>query len=235
MTRDEQEEERAFLAELKARTGKDLAQWMAAIGAKGFSDKNETIDWLRLEGFPFARASWLERIHSNGGKPIYQDGPVGKATPDAEPAPQPHVEPAPPKAPPHASRPAPHQAPHPATPPGAHGTAMDRLIAAAKGYRPLYLLLEAEIRKTIADVRLLPKAGYISIAAPREFAAITLHATQVRLGLDLGDRPFDALVEKSRLKGPPAAITHMVILTDARQVNAAAMALLAAANARVNG
>ena len=44
---------------------------MAAIAAQGFSDKNETIDWLREQGIPFARASWLERIHSNGGKPIY--------------------------------------------------------------------------------------------------------------------------------------------------------------------
>ena len=44
---------------------------MAAIAAQGFADKNETIDWLREQGLPFARASWLERIHSNGGKPIY--------------------------------------------------------------------------------------------------------------------------------------------------------------------
>jgi hypothetical protein len=223
MTRDEQDEEQTFLAELKARTGKDLAQWMAAITAKGFSDKNEAIDWLRLEGFPFARASWLERIHNNGGKPIYQDAPVRKSSPDAALSPAHKAEPALARTPP--------QAPLDAT----EAAAMDKLLAAAKGYRPLYLLLAAEIRMTIAGVLLLPKAGYISIAAPREFAAITLHATQVRLGLDLGDHPYDAQAEKSKLKGPPPAITHMVVLTDARQVNAAVMGLLTLANRRVNG
>ena len=63
---------------------------------------------------------------------------------------------------------------------------------------------------------------------------MTLHATEVRLGLDLGDRPFDPHVQKSKLKGPGPAITHMIILTDARQVDGALLALLAAANARVN-
>ena len=80
-----------------------------------------------------------------------------------------------------------------------------------------------------------PKANYISIGHPREFAAITLHATELRLGLDLGDRPFDAQLQKTKLKGPPPAITHMLVLTDARQVNADLLALLAAAKARVNG
>ena len=71
MANDEREEEREFLDGLKARTGRDLAEWMAAITAQGFTDKNETIDWLRGQGLSFARASWLERIHRNGGKPIY--------------------------------------------------------------------------------------------------------------------------------------------------------------------
>src|SRR6185503_8832093 len=101
MAGDEQEEEREFLAELKARSGQDLAQWMAAIAARGFADKNETIDWLRVQGFPFARASWLERIHSNGGKPIYMDEPPQPAAelrsppPLSKPAPPPPTNPRP--------------------------------------------------------------------------------------------------------------------------------------------
>ena len=88
MARDEEAEEREFLADLLARTGRDLAQWMAAIAAQDFSDKNEVIDWLRAQGIPFARASWLERIHSNGGRPIYlqqsgQPGNEGKPQPPA--------------------------------------------------------------------------------------------------------------------------------------------------------
>src|SRR5688500_12412000 len=98
MAGDEQEEEREFLSDLKARSGRDLAGWMAAISAQGFADKNETIDWLRAQGFPFARASWLERIYKNGGRPIYAAAPpepaavaASKPPPAPKPAPPPRV------------------------------------------------------------------------------------------------------------------------------------------------
>jgi hypothetical protein len=210
MAGDEQEEEREFLAELKARSGQDLAQWMAAIAAQGFVDKNETIDWLRAQGFPFARASWLERIHSNGGRPIYMDQPP-KAAPEPKPVP-------------------------PARVPSARETAdLEKLLAAAKGYRPLYQLLEAEIRRAVPGVDVRPRSSYIAFAAPAEFAAVTVHAAELRLGLALGDRPFDATLQKPKMKGPGAAISHMLVLTDARQVNADLVNLIKAANARTNG
>ena len=219
MAKDEREEEREFLAGLKTRTGRDLADWMAAITAQGFADKNETIDWLREQGLPFARASWLERIHKNGGKPIYSHD-AAKPTDRPSPAPQP---------------PRPKQArPAPAIP-AADGDAMEALVAAAKGYRPLYHLLEAELRQTLPDIAISPRSGYLSLGAPAEFAALTLHPTELRLGLDLGDRPFDPPLLRSKLRGPGAAITHMVVLTDARQINDDLMALLQAANRRVNG
>ena len=90
------------------------------------------------------------------------------------------------------------------------------------------------MRKACPGLLILPRTSYLSIGAPKEFAAVTLHSAEVRLGLDLGDRPFDPQLQKSKLKGPGAAITHMVILTDARQVNGTLLALLSAANARVN-
>ena len=37
------------------------------------------------------------------------------------------------------------------------------------------------------------------------------------------------------MKGPGAAISHMLVLTDARQVNADLLGLIVAANTRVNG
>jgi hypothetical protein len=216
MAGDEQEEEREFLSELKARSGRDLAQWMALISAQGFADKNETIDWLRAQGFPFARASWLERIYTNGGRPIYADA-----------APAPAAAPKPP--------PAPKPAPAPRVPSKSEAADLDKLIAAAKGYRPLYQLLEAEMRKAVPGVTALPKTGYISFAAPQEFAAATLHSTEIKLGLALGDRPFDLPLQPAKLRGPGAVITHMVVLTDARMVNTELVNLIKAASARVNG
>jgi hypothetical protein len=225
MAGDEQKEEREFLADLKASSGRDLAQWMAAITAQGFADKNEAIDWLRAQGFPFARASWLERIHSNGGRPIYVDEPPESvagsvAGPAAAPRPQPTL---------------PKPAPTARALSRRETADLESLLAAAKGYRPLYLLLEAEIRNVVAGVSVAPKGTYISFAAPAEFAAVTLHAAELRLGLALGDRAFDPPFGKSRLKGPGPAVTHMVVLTDARQVNADLLNLIKAANARVNG
>jgi len=213
MSADEREEEGRFLTELKARSGHDLAEWMAAISAQGFADKNDTIDWLRAQGFPFARASWLERIHTNGGKPIYLHDPP-------KPVPVPPPEPERPKA-------------RALTP--KETAELDKLVAAAKGYRPLYQLLESEIRRALPGVTIEPKSGYISIGRPREFAAITLHASELRLGLDLGERAFDAQLQRAKMKGPGRPISHMMVLTDARQVNADLLALLITASARVNG
>jgi hypothetical protein len=222
MAREEEEEEREFLADLEVRTGRDLAQWMAAITAQGFADKNEAIDWLRAQGIPFARASWLERIHSNGGRPIYLHHPPkaageGKAQPPS-PTPAPAL-----------------RAQAPRAPTQREIADLDKLLAAGKGYRPLYQLLEAEIRGAVPGLVMVPKAAYISLGAPREFAAVTLHATELRLGLDLGDRAFDAQVQKARLKGAGPAISHMLVLTDARQVNADLLNLIKGANERVNG
>src|SRR5204862_2875026 len=96
----------------------------------------------------------------------------------------------------------------------------DRLLAAGKGYRPLYEWLADEIRSALPLVSFTPKSTYISIGHPREFGAVTFHKAGLRLGLALGDRPFDATLQRPKMKGPGAAISHMLVLTDARQVNA---------------
>ena len=233
MATDEREEEREFLEGLKTRTGRDLGDWMAAIAAQGSADKNEIIDWLREQGLPFARASWLERIHRNDGKPIYSDTSPRKLP---EKPREPESRPAPVAAPP---EPAPKRTAPPAATdandPNSDPAALEKLLAAAKGYRPLYHLLEAELRNVLPNLLIKPKASYLSLGAPAEFAALTLHATELRLGLDLGERSFDPLLQKAKLKGPGASITHMAVLTDARQVNSELLAAIQAANARVNG
>jgi hypothetical protein len=261
MAADERHEEQQFLAELKARSGRDLAEWMAAIAAQNFTDKNETIDWLRGQGFAFARASWLERIHSNGGRPIYQSQPERAIRAREKPPPRRRAEaptvtvaaaaeaanvtvpaaaeaanvtvPAAAEAP---TVPVPAAAAAPTVPVAV--TAADQLatlIAAAKGYRPLYLLLESEVRAHVPGMIPSPASTHISFGAPAEFAAVALNAAELRLGLALGDRAFDQRLQRARLKGAKAQITHMVVLTDARQVNADLLSLVRAANVRING
>src|SRR5690606_15930506 len=67
--------ERQFIDSLKENTGRDLGEWMQAISAAGLPHRNDIIDWLRHQGLMFSKASWLERIHHNGGIPIYADVP----------------------------------------------------------------------------------------------------------------------------------------------------------------
>jgi Domain of unknown function (DUF5655) len=215
MAGDERREEQQFLAELKARSGRNLADWIAT---QNFSDKNETIDWLRAQGFAFARASWLERIHSNGGRPIYEE--TGECAARSAP------------------RPKPKEAPPPRLPPGpepGEAARLEKLIAQAKGYRPLYVMLEAEVKRAIPGLSLSPAPTHISLRAPAEFAAVALTASEVRLGLALGEHAFDTRLQRAKLKGLGGHITHMVVLTDARQVNADLISLVLAANARMNG
>lgn len=70
--------EREFIAGLKGDTGRDLAEWMTAIDGARLGHRNDIIDWLRQKGFLFAKASWLERIHHNGGRPIYGEGAASR-------------------------------------------------------------------------------------------------------------------------------------------------------------
>jgi hypothetical protein len=102
------ERERQFLEALKADTGRTLEEWMAAITAQGLTQRNEIIDWLRRQNFMFSKASWLERIHNNGGRPIYtgtgspraQARPRNPAGPRVRPTMQSAQEPHPAAAPP---------------------------------------------------------------------------------------------------------------------------------------
>ena len=70
--------EKEFIAGLEEDTGRDLAGWMEAIDEAGLGHRNDIIDWLRQQGFLFSKASWLERIHHNGGRPIYGDGAAAR-------------------------------------------------------------------------------------------------------------------------------------------------------------
>lgn len=77
--------ERRFLRQLKKETGKDYIVWIALLQAQEITDRDAIIGWFQKQGFPFAKASWMERIYDNGGKPIYAPKPKPKeARPNAE-------------------------------------------------------------------------------------------------------------------------------------------------------
>src|SRR6478752_5568168 len=79
--------------------------------------------------------------------------------------------------------------------------------------RPLFDAVAENIIAAFQGTQLIPKKTYLSFTAVREFAAMNIKPSEIRLGMDLGDRPFDEVVQKSKLTGPMPRITHMVVIT----------------------
>lgn len=244
MGTDYAEKERAFIAGLSEDTGRDLTGWMQAIAAEKLDNRNDIIDWLRQQGFPFARASWLERIHHNGGRLIYaEDQAAAIAAPQASAA-GPPIAPVFPFSgkPPERERAEKHTppAPEPAklivmrpnSSPAVSQSAIAEALAGAKGLRPLAEVLLNEIRQTIPAVELRPEAGLIVFAAPRGFAALLPGPKELRLYADFGSSPPAKRADATKTFSPPFA--QVIALNDVRQVSAELIALVMAANTRLN-
>lgn len=256
MSTDYGEKERQFLETLKADTGRTLEEWMAAIAAQGLTHRNDIIDWLRRQGFMFSKASWIERIHNNGGRPIYD----GVERPRARPRPRnpgpprlrivpavdlPPAQPAPPalSPPPRLVPPAPLPRPEtltvspPPSPPPApaqtDAAALEALLAKAKAFRPLAVYVLTEVRKAVPGVVAAPRdAAVVFSVGTASFAVLTISAKELRLGLDLKSKPADVPLETAKLAIRGAApMSHVITLTDARQITPALLAAVAQAAA----
>ena len=267
MATDFGEKEREFIEGLKENTGRDLAEWMQAISSAGLAHRNDIIDWLRHEGLMFSKASWLERIHHNGGRPIYADVPKDAAprrparrrretsvlAPHSIPVASAPAAPAAaePRAPvPRAPAPVAELrpvAPRPvlvsSTTPAPAAAAkpgdidIDTLLAKAKAYRPLAQHVLGRIRSVspAAAVSMLESA--VSVGAPSPFAVLGISGKELRLHLALGAHPFDDRIRKGQAGGGVGkgeTLSHMLVLTDARQIDAQFMELLSLA-AKANG
>jgi hypothetical protein len=96
---------------------------------------------------------------------------------------------------------------------------LDAQFAKAADMKPLYEQFLEFIGKNFPNSNVLPKKTYVSILENREFAAVNIKPKELRIGLDLGDRPFNSTIEKAKLTGPMPRISHMFVLTDAKQLN----------------
>jgi len=103
---------------------------------------------------------------------------------------------------------------------------LNNRFAKAEAMRPLYEALLEFVKKHFPAATVLPKKTYVSILENREFAAINIKPAELRLGFDLGDKPFDEKVGKSKLTGPMPRISHMIVITGADQLNSEIQALL---------
>ena len=238
MSTDYGAKEREFLDALKADTGRTLDEWMSAIAAEGLTQRNDIIDWLRRQGFMFSKASWIERIHNNGGRPIYAD--AGTQRPRARPRPPSRprvlasvVTPSAPAAPAPVATPPPAAPPSAPAAPAADPAALDAVLARAKAYRPLAVYIVAEIRKVVpaAEPR-VADGGVIFEAAGRAFAALAVSGKDLKLALALSANPPDAGLEAARgTLRTSTPMPRMIVLTDVRQITPALLAAVAQAAA----
>ncbi len=96
---------------------------------------------------------------------------------------------------------------------------LENQFAKAAEMRPLYDEFVSFVGKNFPAASILPKKTYVSVLENREFGAVNIKPKELRVGLDLGERPFDDKVEKAKLTGPMPRISHMVVVTDSAQLD----------------
>jgi hypothetical protein len=97
---------------------------------------------------------------------------------------------------------------------GSEANLLENQIEKYESLRPLFEFVSQKILNQFPDCTMIPKKTYISFTVKREFAAMNIKANELRLGMDLGSKPFSSTLEKSKLTGPMPRISHMVILKD---------------------
>lgn len=109
---------------------------------------------------------------------------------------------------------------------------LENQFAKATEMRGLFNAFTAFVKQKLPGSSVLPKKTYVSFLENREFAAVNIRPKEVRVGLDLGDRPFDEIIEKAKLTGPMPRISHMLVLTNETQLDEELANALQASHAR---
>jgi hypothetical protein len=111
---------------------------------------------------------------------------------------------------------------------------LENQFAKAEAMREIYEAVINFVKQNFPGATVLPKKTYVSILEKREFAAINIKPKELRIGFDLGDRPFDDTVTKSKLTGPMPRISHMVVVTGKESLNKDLITLLRESHSRTH-
>ncbi|MBL7888298.1 MAG: hypothetical protein JNL24_02035 [Bacteroidia bacterium] len=95
---------------------------------------------------------------------------------------------------------------------------LDNQFTKCPEMRKVFTVVTEFILTNFPETKIIPKKTYISFTAKKEFAAINVKPDEIRLGFDLGDTPFNADLEKSKLTGPMPRISHMVVISNEKQI-----------------
>lgn len=100
--------------------------------------------------------------------------------------------------------------------------------------RAIYEKLESLVRSACPDMQVVPAKGYISFRNGKEFAVAKINKSNIRVGLDLGDLPFNEYTQKAKSLGTMPRISHMVEVFEANDINQELKQRLIEANKHVN-
>ena len=79
--------------------------------------------------------------------------------------------------------------------------------------------IEQRVIAALGDVEFIPTKAYISVEGKKIFACVTPIKTTLRVGLDLGNQPFDEIIQKAKGLGAMPNLTHMIEITSASDIN----------------
>lgn len=100
-----------------------------------------------------------------------------------------------------------------------HQLLFTKLFEGKDHLHDVYAALEKTTSAKLPDALFIPTKTYVSIEAKRCFACATLTKNNIRVGLDLGDLPFDDYIQKARSLGAMPNLTHMVEIEAVGDVN----------------
>lgn len=96
---------------------------------------------------------------------------------------------------------------------------LQKLFDGKDQLKPIYDVLEQRVTSSLHDVVFVPTRTYVSIEGSKIFACATLTKPCIRVGLDLGEFPFDDYTQKAKSLGAMPNITHMVEVNTQAEVD----------------
>lgn len=117
---------------------------------------------------------------------------------------------------------------------GSENELLENQFVKYENMRPLFNFVSEQILRAVDGSNREVKKTYVSFKKKREFAAVNIKRGEIRLGMDLGERPFDDTVRKVSMTGPMPRISHMVVLKDKKDFTFDLIELLQKSNERVN-
>jgi hypothetical protein len=197
---------------------------------------------LRQNRFTFSNASWIERIHHNGGRLVYAEGDdavielppplpglapeiVEPATPEAKPASAAKIATPPADLPPVAP---PRVETNPVLSP-----AVAEVLASAKGLRPLAELVLREIRIAVPAAVFEAADPFVKISASKPFASLLMGPKRLLLYADFGGVGAAGVKAGAAVAKTAPPYPQMLVLDDARTIDQAFRDSVAAAAARI--